>query len=241
PAAPSNFAVSLADSHTLHATWTDNANNEDSFQLEVSVNGHSFQPQPQVAIPANATSANLDLAPFSAGDVLAVRAVAVNAAGRSPASNSATATVPGGPNVPAAPTNFQAVLVSPNLIRCTWTDNANNETGFLLEDAVNLGPWEPLPAVKIPKNATSVQFSASLFSPGDQVGLRVRGFNAAGKGLPSGYSPLIIPGGPQPPTAPRGLVAKPGAGAAGRTTVHLTYQDRSNNEDGFRIEVASAG
>jgi plastocyanin len=41
--------------------------------------------------------------------------------------------VPTGGNPPAAPTNLQAAAQSTTSIALTWTDNANNETGFRIE------------------------------------------------------------------------------------------------------------
>lgn len=38
-----------------------------------------------------------------------------------------------GPTKPAAPTNLAATAASPSSINLTWTDNANNETGYVLE------------------------------------------------------------------------------------------------------------
>ncbi len=241
PAAPSNFSVALADADTLNCFWTDNAGDETHFLLEVSVNDNPFEPLPHAPISADSNAAQVELAGFAPGDVLRLRVRAANDAGPSPASNSDTVVVPGGENVPAAPTDFETTLVAPDRFRCTWSDNASNERGFRLEISLNLGPWEELQRPEIPRNATSVELNLTDFQPGDLIGLRVRAFNAAGESLPSNYDAVTLPVSPQPPAPPRKLTARPLAGAAGRTGILLAYRDRSDNEDGFRVELSEAG
>ena len=37
-------------------------------------------------------------------------------------------------SAPAAPSGLQATAISPTEIQLTWTDNATNETGFVVSD-----------------------------------------------------------------------------------------------------------
>jgi titin len=47
---------------------------------------------------------------------------------------------------PAAPSEFTASVLSSSSIRLTWTDNSNNETGFILEYSTNNSTGVNLPA-----------------------------------------------------------------------------------------------
>ena len=58
------------------------------------------------------------------------RVRAYNAAGDSDYSNTASAVTQAAPALPAAPTNLIATAVSKSQINLSWTDNADNETGF---------------------------------------------------------------------------------------------------------------
>jgi len=46
--------------------------------------------------------------------------------------------------IPAAPTGFAASATGANTLALTWTDNATNETGFILEVSTNSLAWNPL-------------------------------------------------------------------------------------------------
>ncbi len=80
---------------------------------------------------------------------------------------------------PSAPSNLLATAVSSTQINLTWTDNSNNETGFIVERSVNGATgWTALtPAPGV--NATSFSDSTGL-SAGMPYFYRVRATNSAG-------------------------------------------------------------
>src|SRR5690606_24453883 len=50
------------------------------------------------------------------------------------------------PTLPAAPTGISATATGSTSIAINWTDNANNETGYLLQRSVNGGDnWTDIP------------------------------------------------------------------------------------------------
>jgi hypothetical protein len=133
PAAPTNLAASLLATPTrVSLTWRDNANNETGFYVEASMNGGAFT---QIAsLPARAGTGNLTYVDTTVvlGNTYAYRVVAYNANGLSLYSNTVTILV----DVPAAPSNLIAIPVrqgNNEQVALSWTDNANNETGFTLQ------------------------------------------------------------------------------------------------------------
>ncbi|MEO6807853.1 MAG: fibronectin type III domain-containing protein [Isosphaeraceae bacterium] len=114
--------------------WTDNSDDETGFTIERSPNGSSGWTQ--IASPiANATSYN-DTG-LTAGTAYFYRIKATNGVGSSTPTATATATTYAAPTVPAAPSDLGATVVSSSQVNLTWTDNSDNETGFILEQSPN--------------------------------------------------------------------------------------------------------
>ena len=65
------------------------------------------------------------------------RVAATNGAGTSPYSNTTSATTSG--TVPTAPSSLSGSAVSASQINLTWSDNAANETGFVIERCQGAG------------------------------------------------------------------------------------------------------
>src|SRR5206468_5699620 len=93
-------------------------------------------------------------------------------------SATANATTPAAATAPAAPSNLVATAFSSAQINLTWTDNANNESGFIVERSPNgVDTWTQVgtPA----QNATSFSDTTGLVA-GTQYFYRVRATNAVG-------------------------------------------------------------
>ena len=82
--------------------------------------------------------------------------------------------------LPAAPSNLVTTVVSSSQVNLSWADNANDETGFTIERAVNGGAWASLATVGA--NVTSYANTGLTGSTAYQY--RVKSVNAAGS---SGY------------------------------------------------------
>jgi len=81
----------------------------------------------------------------------------------------------GGPSAPAAPSNLTATGISTTTIRLNWTDNANNETEFRVEQKsganfVDIGA----------AGANATQIDVTNFSAGQSGTFRIRARNATG-------------------------------------------------------------
>ena len=122
--------------------------------------------------------------------------------------------------LPAAPSNLNGLLSAggggPNglQVALTWTDNANNETGFVVERRAALGTWSQIGSVTSPTPATSTggtfTYTDTTVAPGMTYEYQVAAVNAAGS---SPYSiPLFTIIVPTMPTAPSALTATAQAG-----------------------------
>jgi hypothetical protein len=82
------------------------------------------------------------------------------------------------PQPPAAPSNLGASAVSQTQINLTWSDNAANETGYVVERATDSNFTTGLTTVNLGANAIS--YSATGLAPSTTYWFRVRATNAEG-------------------------------------------------------------
>jgi len=114
----------------------------------------------------------------------------------------------------AAPTNLTATLLSgPMRIRLTWRDNANNETGFVIERSVNGGPFTQNATLGRSNRTGLVSFTTSTIVPGNTYAYRVRAVIGT---APSAYSNTVSVIVPTLPVAPSNLT---GTGSGFQVTI----------------------
>src|SRR5262249_42657936 len=152
PAAPSNLAATAVSSTQVNLTWTNNATNQTGFKVYESADGVHFTLIATVG--ANVTSCSWTGA--SAGNTYTFYVTPYNAVGESAHSNASSV----GP--PAAPSNLTAKAVSATQVNLTWTDNANNEDGFVIEMSLDGVNFVQLATV-VGRNTTS--YSATTLLP----------------------------------------------------------------------------
>ncbi len=133
---------------------------------------------------------------------------------------------PASGSVPSAPTSLTSTSITATSVTLSWSDNSNNETGFIIERQNSDGTWSQVGSTA--SNVTT--FSNSGLTSGTTYAYRVRAENASG---PSAFSntyslttTLTVP------TAASAL----GAIALGATSVKLSWTDNAGNESGYRIE-----
>jgi extracellular elastinolytic metalloproteinase len=237
PPAPANFNASLIDATHVDVSWSD-VTGETGYLLEAAVNNEPFFSLDNITIPANTTLVHLVLTSgFNPGDLVSFRVRAKSANGNSPPSNVDSVTLPGGLPVPAPPSDFSVELLTNTTAQCAWSDNSGNETKFVLEASINLGPFNSLPQINIPANSTSVQIQFTGFSPGDQISLRIHAENASGPSLPSNSDTIVVPGGPQPPGTPGSF----GASLINKNKQVNCHWSDVSGEDGYRVELSVNG
>jgi hypothetical protein len=136
--------------------------------------------------------------------------------------------------VPANPTNLTATGTTSNggklKINLAWTDNANNETGFLVERSLDKGTFAQIGSTAA--NVTS--YSDTTAVSGTIYNYRVAAYNVGGN---SGYSNTAVAGASSAPAAP----SKLSAAAVSTSKINLAWQDNSTNENGFAIERSLDG
>lgn len=130
---------------------------------------------------------------------------------------------------PSAPTNLTATAVSSSQINLTWQDNSTNETGFRIERASSsAGPFTQIATV----GAETTTYSNTGLSASTTYYYRVCAYNSDGNSPYSNVASATTQAVLNPPIAPSNLSAT----AVSSSQINLTWQDKSSNETGFRIE-----
>ena len=135
PAAPTNLTATLQPGPTVSLTWRDNASNESGFVVERSTNGGAFA---QIATPAaRGGTGNVTIVDnaVTLGDTYGYRVTAVNVAGSSAPSNTASVGV-AAPGQPVVLTGTAARAGANERVTLTWGDVAN-ETSYVVQWSAN--------------------------------------------------------------------------------------------------------
>lgn len=239
PGAPANLAAVTASSTQIDLTWDASSGVIGGYRLERFADG-STTPE-QILVAATETSySDTGLMPNTLYTYLLY---AYNTAGDSAPSNSAFATTPAGP--PAAPSALSATPSLPSplppSITLAWTDNAGNESGFIVERALD-NNGTPGAFAEIARTTTpgagagaTVSYLDSTIAPKMTYWYRVAAYNGDGQSDFSNQVMAVTPG--EIPEAPADLRVS----RITRTSVSLTWLDKSQNELGFYLERSLDG
>ncbi|MCB0393031.1 MAG: pre-peptidase C-terminal domain-containing protein [Bdellovibrionales bacterium] len=159
-----------------------------------------------------------------------VRATNVN--GNSAWSNEANVNVPD--LVPQKPQNLSGVATSPNSVDLSWTWNdpvyvGQSGYGYNLARRRPNGSWS---LVASSLNINARNFTDSTVSPDTRYEYRIRAYNPNGVSSWSNVTTVDVPREPTPVAAPENLLAF----QSGDSEIHLTWNDRANNEQRFEVE-----
>ena len=190
---------------------------------------------------------------FSAGQITRINAALIERQGHTVYDYSCV------PDVVAPPTNLSASIDIPGTVKLTWTDNANNELGYIIERATTSNPSDfvPLPAGGTLPNAT--EYNDFGIANNQDYWYRIRPANSAcdnysntattaqGGGCPqniSGYNYLgewndskyFISSNPSNWTS-----ARSSAAAEGGHLVSITSQAENNQIFGWINEIVLIG
>lgn len=133
PTAPSGLTLTVASNTQVNLAWTDNAGNETSFRIERKTGaGGTYA---QIALLGGANVATYSNAGLASGTTYYYRVRASGPTGDSAYCAEAAVTTA----VPTAPSGASLTVVSSAALTLSWTDNANNETGFRIERKTGAG------------------------------------------------------------------------------------------------------
>ena len=135
PLPPSNLQLASITADSIELSWTDNANNEDGYELQRTAGSGGSYAEIELLDPD--TTGYTDSS-FSGASAYHYRLRSQNAAGAS-AWLDLTVDV-----TPIAPTGLSITAVEPDRIDVSWTDNSSNEAGFRIERKVDGGSYELL-------------------------------------------------------------------------------------------------
>jgi hypothetical protein len=196
PAAPSGLTTTAVSGSRIDLSWLDNSPNETGFVVERSTDSGFSSPTTTTVASGATTWADTGLNP---GTPYWYRVKAVNAAGASTYSNTAHVTTV--EPLPAAPSSLAGAVQSTSRLTLSWTDNASNETSYVVErgNDSNFGSLQ-----KTVLSASATTWSDTGLTPGTTYWYRVRATNAAGdsgysnsvslttKSLSGGYSTAVV-------------------------------------------------
>ena len=237
-AAPTGLTATLQAGPQASLTWMDNAANETGFVVQRSDNGAAFATIATPAASAGTGTVTYVDTTVQPANTYVYRVYAANGLFASALSNTATVIMP---VAPAAPTNLVAALqatarTGPQ-IALTFRDNATNETGFVVERAVNGGAFAALATLPARNRTGNVTYTDLAVAAGNTYAYRVTAVNGV---APSAYSNTVTLAVPNAPAAPlnfTGIATVTGKNAA---RIDLSWTDNSTNETQFVIERATA-
>ncbi len=242
PNAPDGLVARLyrvsGNTGNVALSWNDNSINETSYAIERLVGGVWTQIGTVIS-PLNLVNTkglrsyidvnNIDIRQSYQYRVIALNTVGGVSTGGFPAVTVKSAYTAVATTIlsPAAPTNLSATLQAGPQVRLTWTDNANIETGFVIERSVNGGAFSTLanPAA----NATT--YTDTAVTLGETYAYRVAATGALQSLFSNTVTVLIAI-----PAAPTNLQAIPVRINNNRQRVTLTWVDNATNESGFTIQ-----
>jgi fibronectin type 3 domain-containing protein len=229
PVPPENLTYSELSSRSVRISWSDQSDDESGFRLQRSPSSN-FGLVDTVTLESNVTTyQDINLLPST--DYF-YRIVAFNSVGDSDFSNTLELHTPDDVVDLPAPTSLGLQEASVSSIQMSWQDNSDGEDGFNVEYSTD-GGQTFMPAGTTIADVTS--YTHTGLDPDTTYHYRV---NACKGDQASEYSnTLETKTNPQPPSVP----AAPTLLQAQNILVDritLTWQDNSDNEDGFHLDRA---
>ena len=141
----------------------------------------------------------------------------------------AVSSSPPAPQPPTPPTNLSATPDSSSQISLSWTDNANNESGFKIQRCQD-SSCSIYSEIDVGQNAQTYQ--DTNLAAATTYFYRVRAYNSDGFSGYSNTASATTQAALTVPAAPSTLTAT----AVSRSQINLAWNDNSTNETGFEIQ-----
>lgn len=220
PLTPTSFAAAAVSDIRADLSWVDASTDEHGFRVERCTGAGCSDYAVIATLDSNVTT-------FSDNTVVpglsySYRVLSFNGAGNSFASPVQTVLT----NVPRLPSALAAATAASGLaIDLTWSDNANNETGYEVWRCTGSSCTD---FALVTTTAADLQAYSDPVAASTAYRYRIRAVNAGGA---SGFTGIAF-GSTETPGTPTALAAI----AATATRVDLTWTDNSINETGYRLE-----
>ena len=224
PSAPSSLTGRAASVSSVTLAWTDNANDETSYEVE-RCNPTACVYGTTATLPPGAQAYEETGLAFNQEFQYRIRAL--NAAGSSLGSN----TVILATKFPAAPSQLIAALFSATEVRLVWSDTASNDEAAII-DRCDTALCSNFTKVADIPSANSITFSDLNVVAGATYRYRVRFSNGVGESLNSNEAEVEF----YVPTAPSALSVS----TISATRIDLSWADNSTNEASFGIQRCTA-
>jgi FtsP/CotA-like multicopper oxidase with cupredoxin domain len=241
PLAPTTLTAVLQAGPQVRLTWRDNAINESGFVIQRSTDGINFSflaNAPARNSTGSVTFTDTTVKLQTVGMTYTYRVSAANPVGQSAWSNNAAVAVPlSAP--PTAPSALSAALIAGPQIRLAWTDNATNDTDFIVQRSINGGAWTQIGTAPALTGTGTVTFLDTGVTTSPAIAnytYRVAARNSAGNSAFSNIANVPVPAQPLPPSS---FNAVNGPNSNKTRTVILSWLDNSSNETGFTVERAT--
>ncbi|MCB1122029.1 MAG: fibronectin type III domain-containing protein, partial [Verrucomicrobiae bacterium] len=218
PTPPANLVASARTMSQIDLSWSDTSSNETWFRIQRRVGSGNWADLVDLA----ANSTNYSDTGLSSNTSYTYRMRAGNATGLSTLSNEASATTPTEP-VPNGPTNLQNASPDFSKISLSWTDNANDESGYRIQRKVGSNNFEQI--AQLPAGTTS--FEDTEITDYQTYVYYVYAYNDIGSSAFSNLLAVDIPF-----FSPTNLVAVSPAS----DRVDLSWSDNSKVETSYRIQ-----
>jgi transcriptional regulator CtsR len=183
PNPPSELIATQIENRKVELSWTDNSINEEGFVVERSIDNAAFVVLDTLA--SNMTNYLDSTIVFGANHDY--RISSFNNNGPSVYSDTVTINIDPPPRIPIAPTNLVATEISKTIIELSWTDNSNDEDGFIIERQENSGVFEIIETTLANENV----FTDSLVIVGRNYTYQMRSYNSAGSSIDSATISII--------------------------------------------------
>ncbi|MFH1898349.1 MAG: PQQ-binding-like beta-propeller repeat protein [Candidatus Desantisbacteria bacterium] len=224
PLPPSGLNGIASGPFQINLSWIDNSNDEEGFIIEKKIR-EKFYEIARVS-KNNTIFTEINLIPKTA---YTYRVRSCNKFGSSDYSQVVTITTTQPPLAP--PSNLEASAPQDGCIHLIWQDNPDDEAGFVLERASQDTDFQEI--ASIASGATSYMDIKLVANSTYHYRM-----NAVKGNEHSIYSNTVVVKTPNTiPKPPDNLILV----AASREAIHISWQDNSSNETGFRIERAEGG
>ena len=171
PQAPTSLAANAASVSEITLTWTAGSTNHDGFTIERSTDGVTF------ILVGAATEPTYTVQNLAPDTTYYFRVQALNVAGKSAYSATASATTTASATAPAAPSYLSATAATDAAtVTLTWPDNSDNESGFKIEQSTDGQNFVEV-ATTLPNVTT---WTSDELLPATTYYFRVRAYNGVG-------------------------------------------------------------